>query len=101
LEQWRKIDGSTVLFLRKVGEWSLQINIPAPKQCKTDANFTSQADSLNTVFHYLSRLITGQTLENNSSSFNSHAKFGKKSQTRAQVALFCQQPQPSSQQAGI
>jgi len=53
------------------------------------------------VFHYLSRLITGQTLENNSSSSNSHAKFGQKSQTRAQVALFCQQPQPSSQQAGM
>jgi len=34
----RKIDGSTVLFLRKVREWRLQINnIPAPKQCK---NFT-------------------------------------------------------------
>jgi len=35
LEKWRKIDGSTVLFLRKVREWRLQINnIPAPKQCK-------------------------------------------------------------------
>jgi len=52
------------------------------------ANFTSQANSLNTVFHYLTRLITGQTLENNSSSSNSHAKLSQKSQTRAQVALF-------------
>jgi len=43
----------------------------------------------------------GQTLQSNSSSSNSHAKFGQKGQTRAQVALFCQQPQPSSQQAGI
>jgi len=53
------------------------------------------------IFHYLSRLITEQTLENNSSSSNLHAKFSQKSQTRAQVALFCHQPQPSSQQAGI
>jgi len=30
------------------------------------------------VFHYLTRLITGQTLENNSSSSNSHAKFSQK-----------------------
>ena len=53
------------------------------------------------IFHYLSRLIMGQELQNNSSTSNSHAKLGQKSKTRAQVALFCQQPQPSSQRAGI
>ena len=62
-------------------------------------NFTSQGNSLNTCF---SRLIMGQTLQNNSSASNSHAKFAQKSQSvRAQVALFCQQPQPSSQRVGI
>jgi len=93
LEQWRKIDGSTVLFLRKVREWKLEINnIPAPKQCKNFCKFYFTSKQSEHVFHYLSRLITGQTLENNSSSSNSHAKFGQKGQTRAQVALFVSNP---------
>ena len=61
------------------------------------ANLTSQANSLNTSFINKTTL----TLQNNSSASNSHAKFGPKSQTRAKVALFCQQPQPKSQRAGI
>jgi len=53
------------------------------------ANFTSQTNSLNTSFiNSVRPLITGQTLQNNSSASNSHAKFGQKIQTRAQVALF-------------
>jgi len=47
LEQWRKIDGSTVLFLRKVREWRLQINnIPAPKQCKNFMQISPQKQTV-------------------------------------------------------
>ena len=68
---------------------------------KFHANLSSQANSLNTSFFNTVIWSQRKTLQNNSSASNSSGNFGQKSQSRAQVTPFCQQPWASSQPARI
>ena len=68
---------------------------------KIHANLTSQKKKVLTHLSSTQSLNLRENITKNFSASSSSENFGQKSQSRAQVAPFCQQLQASSQPAGI
>ena len=91
-------------FFRKVREWRLQINnihVPAPKQCKNFMHILPHKQTVWTRLPLTQSFNQWANITKQLFCFQLACKVCQKSQTRAQVGLFCQQTQPSSQRAGI